>query len=116
MEIAVKVNYSFKNNNHHSGLLPWLRIGYLSWLSVLVASLLPQPAVDIAEGVDGSPDAYIISYNDTTQSIGSIECVNGPCSGTLFPPSSVVGPYTASATARNVVGEGPADTSGPISK
>ena len=81
-----------------------------------MSSLLPQPAVDIAEGVDGSPDAYIFYYNDTTQSIGSILCVNGPCTETFIPPSSAVGPYTVSATARNVVGEGPADTSGPISK
>ena len=81
-----------------------------------MSSLLPQPAVDIAEGVDGSPDAYIISFNDTTQEVGTIQCVNGPCTGTFFPPSSAVGPYTVSVTARNVVGEGPADTSGPISK
>ena len=81
-----------------------------------MSSLLPQPAVDIADGVDGSPDAYIISFNDTIQSIGRVQCVNGPCSGTFFPPSSTVGLYTVFATARNVVGEGPAGMSGPISK
>ena len=80
-----------------------------------MASLLPQPAVDIADGVDGSPDAYIISFNDNIGSIGSLLC-EGPCSGTVTPDSANVGPYTVFATARNVVGEGPADTSGPISK
>ena len=81
-----------------------------------MSSFLPQPSVNIADGVDGSPDAYILSFNDTIGSIGSIQCVNGPCSGTFIPPSFAVGPYTVFATARNVVGEGPADTSGPISK
>ena len=81
-----------------------------------MSSFLPQPAVDIADGVDGSPDAYIISFNDTIGSIGRIQCVNGPCSGTFFPPSSTVGPYTVFATARNVMGEGLENTSGPISK
>ena len=81
-----------------------------------MSSLLPQPAVDIADGVDGSPDAYIFYYNDTTRSIGFTQCVNGPCSGIFIPGSADMGPYTVSVTARNVVGEGPADTSEPISK
>ena len=75
-----------------------------------------QPAVEIAAGVDGSPDAYIFSYNGASQSVvSSGQCTGGTCTDE-FTTDPAVSQYTVSVTARNVVGEGPPDTAGPISK
>ena len=89
-------------------------MGERRWL--LATSLLPQPAVVIADGVDGSPDAYIFSYNDGNESvIPSGQCTGGTCTDE-FTPDPAVSQYIVSVTARNVVGEGPPDTAGPFSK
>ena len=81
-----------------------------------MSSLLPQSAVNIAAGVDGSPDAYIFSYNDGDESVvSSGQCTGGTCTDE-FTPDPAVSQYTVSVTARNVVGEGPPDTAGPFSK
>ena len=81
-----------------------------------MSSLLPQPAVNIAAGVDGSPDAYIFSYNDGDESVvSSGQCTGGTCTDE-FTPDPAVSQYTVSVTARNVVGEGPPDIARPFSK
>ena len=71
----------------------------------------------IANGVNGSADAYIFSYNGGSQSVVSSEqCIDGTCTDEFTPTDPTVSQYTVSVTARNVVGEGPPDTAGPISK
>ena len=66
----------------------------------------------IANGVDGSPDAYIFSYNGGSQSVvSSGQCIGGTCTDVFTPTDPTVSQYTVSVTAMNVVGEGPPDTS-----
>ena len=97
-------------------LLGWEGPGYESGDGYLRLPYPMQPAVVIADGVDGSPDVYTFSYNDGDDSvIPSGQCTGGNCTDE-FTPDPAVSQYTVSVTARNVVGEGPPDTAGPISK
>ena len=71
----------------------------------------------IANGVDGSADAYIFSYNGGPQSVVlSGQCTGGTCMNVFTPPDPPESQYNVSVTARNVVGEGPPDTARLISK
>ena len=75
--------------------------------------LLPtfQPTVTIADGVNGSADAYIFSYNDVPlPPVPSGQCTGGTCRNVFTPTGPAVSQYTVSVTARNVVGEGPSAT------
>ena len=77
----------------------------------------PQPAVTIANGVDGSADAYIFSYNGGSQSVvPNGQCTGGTCTDVFTPPDPPESQYSFSVTARNAVGEGPPDTARLISK
>ena len=88
-----------------------------------IASLLSQTTVDIAEGfLDGSVINYTFTYNDGSGSpptfvVPSADCSGGVCEHFFnVPTSSTPTSYTVSVTATNVVGEGPANTSQPISE
>ena len=71
----------------------------------------------IGNGVDGSADAYIFSYNGVPRPpVPSEQCTGGTCTDMFTLTDPTVSQYTVSVTARNVVAEGPPGTAGPISK